>query len=341
MYRVVVLSGCLTSAVFVACGETKSEDTSEETDSAVPFHDVDGDGFMVEDGDCNDADPEIFPFDRTANHGTTGCGWVVSSGIDYACGLSSAGEISCWGNDNGTDNLKAPEGIFIDISVGTGHGCARDANNMVTCWGWDTYGQGPAPEIPMKAISAGAYQTCGIDMNDKVICWGGYNARNWNWQDISAASIHTASYHSCAITTDSNVVCAVPTDESGAPVITLPPAPLEDDTYVSIASISVESNCALNDQGAVTCWGSTGDSYEPPSADVTMLDMGSTDHYCALLADQSVTCWGEIWQGSDQGQTQPPEGAFQSIDLGQYHSCGVRTTGDIECWGSMSGDPSQ
>ena len=61
MYRVVVLSGCLMSAVFVACGETKSEDTAEEVDSAVPFHDVDGDGFMVEDGDCNDADPEIFP----------------------------------------------------------------------------------------------------------------------------------------------------------------------------------------------------------------------------------------------------------------------------------------
>ena len=339
MYRI-VLSGCLLSTVFVACGETKSEDTAEETDSAVPFHDVDGDGFMVEDGDCNDANPDVFPFDRTENHGATGCGWVVSSGIDYACGLSSAGEISCWGEDNGEDNLRAPIGTFVDISIGTAHGCARDANNMVTCWGWDTYGQSSAPAIPMKAISAGAYQTCGIDMDDKVLCWGGYNARDWDWEGITATSINTASYHSCAITTDSEVACVVPRDENGTPVIDTPLSPPED-RYVSVASIDTSSSCALNDQGSVRCWGSTGDTYAPPSTDVTALDMGSIDHYCALLSDQTVTCWGNVWDGVDSGQTQTPEGTFQSIDLGQYHSCGVRTTGDIHCWGSMSGDPSQ
>ena len=171
MYRV-VLSGCLTSAVFVACGETKSEDTSEEVDSAIPFHDVDGDGFMVEDGDCNDADPEIFPFDRTANHGTTGCGWVVSSGIDYACGLSSAGEISCWGDDNGEDNLKAPEGTLSIFRWNGSWMCTRRkqyGDLLGLGYLWPKF----RPRYPNESHFCGAYQTCGIDMNDKVVCWEG------------------------------------------------------------------------------------------------------------------------------------------------------------------------
>ena len=47
MYRGVLFE-CLLSAVFVGCtDETKLDDTSDQIDSAVPFHDMDGDGFKV------------------------------------------------------------------------------------------------------------------------------------------------------------------------------------------------------------------------------------------------------------------------------------------------------
>ena len=130
--------------LLLACGEdTKEEDTATEetiftdTDTSQPLDDQDGDGFSVEDGDCNDEDATIFPFDRSEYNGSVGCGWEASSGIDYVCGLSSAGHVSCWGEDNGSGNLDAPDGTFVGLSVGTGHACARDENDMVTCWGWE------------------------------------------------------------------------------------------------------------------------------------------------------------------------------------------------------------
>ena len=44
-----------------------------------------------------------------------------------------------------------------------------------------------------------------------------------------------------------------------------------------------------------------------------------------------MTCWGDVLY-MDQGQATSPED-FQSRGLGQYHSCGVRTTGDIPLLG--------
>ena len=41
------------------------------------------------------------------------------------CGLSSAGTISCWGEDNGSENLDAPEGIFVEVSVESTCLCTR------------------------------------------------------------------------------------------------------------------------------------------------------------------------------------------------------------------------
>ena len=38
--------------------------------------------------------------------------------------------------------------------------------------------------------------------------------------------------------------------------------------------------------------------------------------------------------GNFVGQATPPEGAFASVSAGDEYTCGVRTNGLIECWGS-------
>ena len=71
--------------LWLACGEdtkeeldTAIEDTAvENTDTNQSADDQDGDGFSVEDGDCNDEDATIFPFDRSEYNGSVGCGWEV------------------------------------------------------------------------------------------------------------------------------------------------------------------------------------------------------------------------------------------------------------------------
>ncbi|CAE7262686.1 CCR3 [Symbiodinium sp. CCMP2592] len=47
---------------------------------------------------------------------------------------------------------------------------------------------------------------------------------------------------------------------------------------------------------------------------------------------------GEVicWGANDQGQSTPPKGTFVSLAAGKSHSCGIRPSGLLECWGSNS-----
>eukprot|EP00434_Breviolum_minutum_P043394 symbB.v1.2.038679.t1/scaffold6119.1/size20801/1 len=45
---------------------------------------------------------------------------------------------------------------------------------------------------------------------------------------------------------------------------------------------------------------------------------------------------GEVscWGANDHGQSNPPKGRFNGLASGKAHSCGVRVGGQVECWGS-------
>ena len=48
----------------------------------------------------------------------------------------------------------------------------------------------------------------------------------------------------------------------------------------------------------------------------------------------AVVCWG--W--GERGQASPLGGEFSSVSAGMYHTCGVRTSGAVACWGSSYDD---
>ena len=191
----------------------------------------------------------------------------------------------------------------------------------------------------MKSISAGAHQTCGIDLNDAVHCMGGYSYYNWAWDGVSASSINTASYHACAVTTDAAISCVVPTDDNGDLVVDdIPAAP--EGTYTTVASIDATESCALNTQGAVVCWGESGWFVHATVCRCRCIRDGFYGSLlCTIIGSKCDLLGRCVSLALDQGQTTDPEGTFQSLALGQYHSCGVRTTGDIHCWGSIEGSP--
>ena len=41
----------------------------------------------------------------------------------------------------------------------------------------------------------------------------------------------------------------------------------------------------------------------------------------------------ECWGDDDSGQSTPPAGMFVSVDTGWFHTCGIRDTDVVECWG--------
>ncbi len=41
----------------------------------------------------------------------------------------------------------------------------------------------------------------------------------------------------------------------------------------------------------------------------------------------------ECWGMDGRGQSTPPAGTFETVSAGSYHTCGVTTSGSVECWG--------
>ena len=41
----------------------------------------------------------------------------------------------------------------------------------------------------------------------------------------------------------------------------------------------------------------------------------------------------ECWGSNMNGQTTAPSGTFSSVSAGDYHSCSVHTSGAVACWG--------
>jgi len=99
-------------------------------------------------------------------------------------------------------------------------------------------------------------------------------------------------------------------------------------------------SCGIRaDDKRLLCWGShttcaTG-ICSPPTTEGGFAHVScGTYHACAITADESrVLCWGS----SDDGEAQPPPGAFTSVSAGSRHSCGVRVDGQVLCWGSNEG----
>ncbi len=44
-----------------------------------------------------------------------------------------------------------------------------------------------------------------------------------------------------------------------------------------------------------------------------------------MRSDGSVVCWGN----DENGQATPPEGSFDSVSVGEAHTCGVRSDGSV------------
>ncbi|MFT3925538.1 MAG: hypothetical protein QM778_23565 [Myxococcales bacterium] len=64
----------------------------------------------------------------------------LTVGASFACGLDTAGKITCWGNGAIT-RLAPPIGPFTDVCNDYENACARRADGTVQCWG-GTWGDG-------------------------------------------------------------------------------------------------------------------------------------------------------------------------------------------------------
>ena len=292
---------------------------------------------------------------------------VADAGGYHACTIDD-GALGCWGrNDRGQADgsvdvaVPAPRpaadfGPVKAVALGAYHSCVLQTAGSVRCWGAGSHGQLGDGATPYRAgpvtvgglddvtsLAAGQFHSCAAHRSGTVSCWGS----NYSGELGDGT-----------------------TQQRTTPVRV---ADLDDATSVSGGGVYYGGNftCALRVSATVSCWGDndTGQLGAGDASDrsapvdvvgltgVTKVDAGGY-HACALRDDGSVWCWGDNYYGQigrpvahtwvvpyglgrSLGMTHSTRpvkvpGIVDAVDVaaGGYHSCALRRSGDLLCWGN-------
>jgi alpha-tubulin suppressor-like RCC1 family protein len=221
----------------------------------------------------------------------------------------------------------------------------------------DPSGPGPGPTppppsevtLPVMALGAGEHHVCALTPEGRAYCWG-YGVYAANGQGFTGAD-------SC--------VENMPAGPQTA--CSLAPRPVGDGShrFTSLA-VGFRTSCGIQADGAVLCWGLTGNVLGTPGPETCwlqvpcnptptpaaqgrrwkQLSISGTDrfHVCGVAESGEGFCWGtNSWGRLGNGamsdahaEPQPVAGGlrFARISAGGEHSCGLTPQGAAYCWGS-------
>ena len=246
-------------------------------------------------------------------------------------------------NPQSNDQNKATQ-----ITAGDGHTCALRQTGTITCWGLNVYGQlgngqstgdwqddSADSSVPVEVlritdatqITAGGWRTCALRQTGTITCWG------------------------------LNVYGQLGNGQSGS--VSSVPVEVLNITDATQITAGYDHTCALRQTGTITCWGlnvygqlGNGQSGSVSSVPVEVLNITDTTQItaggwrtCALRQAGSITCWGNNEDGQ-LGNDQSGDDADSSVPVevlgitdatqitaGDNHTCALRQTGTITCWG--------
>ncbi len=279
----------------------------------------------------------------------------VGVGRDFSCALRRTGNVVCWGNNEDGqlgDGRGARPGALStrpvnvaglravkQISLGEYHACALGGDARVRCWGNSANGQigsdrQRAFNAPLsiggleavREVASGGSHVCALERSGTIKCWG----RNTEGQ--------------------------LGDGKSGSRVRAVVVAGVADAQHVASG---LNHSCAVRRNGRVVCWGANDMRQLGPAAGVdrkrgtpvavegltSVVQLaGGGGHSCARLQSGRVVCWGgnaagqlgHLSSAQFRSQPTPVRGVADAVDLalGQAHSCAVRRTGEVACWGN-------
>ena len=276
---------------------------------------------------------------------------ALSAGALYTCATRRDGQASCWGQNvsgqlAGSPGLPSLTPIVVGglpqvthVQSGQLHTCATTEDGQVWCWGNNEFGQlgdgtTQSREAPVlvqglsdvKELALGQRHTCALTRAHKVRCWG-LN----NFGQLGDGTVGDGTVTPSAVAT------------------------LEAETVVSI-SASINTTCAVLEQGRVKCWGENtygqlGNNTLTSSALPVNVGEGLTNatqvscgprHTCVTRQDGEVSCWGHNSEGQLGDQTTThrltPVRVKDLTDVVQVaagfsSTCARRADKTVWCWG--------
>ena len=285
----------------------------------------------------------------------------LAAGIDHTCVLFATGRVRCWGDNasgqlgtgNNTAQLSAASAVDVTglsdavaITAGLFHTCAIRATGRLLCWGANESGQlgndttanrnSPDQIANLENVIdvvAGAAHTCALLANGTTRCWGNNAAGalgNGRFDsslvpvEVSGLSnvkaISAGGFHTCAVRADATTHCwgdnssgqlgdGTTTNRSLPVAVAALPA-----DAVTVAAGNGHT-CVLRGNGTMSCWGFN--------------DAGQLGG--APLGQRSGATAVRFVAGRSPALTL--DGASNgSLGVGG-HTCAVRATGAVACWG--------
>lgn len=247
----------------------------------------------------------------------------------FNCGLLADGSVDCW-NHPIIRTPYHPEGTYKQITGGGWHACGLLTNGLVECWG---VAFGDTPMAFFSQISAGFAYTCGVRTDGSIECWGDNSYGQLDAPSGAFLQVSAGEFYACGVRTDGSVECwGTPPDNYGQTV-----APSGVFTQVSAF---LARTCGLKQDGSVVCWGRDTINNTPaqsPEGVFAHVSAGGMRD-CALRLDGSVHCWlgGLPYNWDFEPGDTASSGYYVQISNERYHTCGVRASGEIDCWGEVS-----
>ena len=248
---------------------------------------------------------------------------------------------------------------YVTVSAGDSHTCAiRESDSAIECWGANWYRETDAPEGSYSAISVGDRRTCAIRTSGELACWGRNKFGQSDAPEGSYIAVSAGGLHTCAIRENGAIACWGLNEHYGlddAGVLQLIGTGKTDAPDGRFTTVSAGSShtCAIRESGAIKCWGPNGFStLDPVTQEAGYVEIGQSDapegSYTAVSAGSTHTCAiresGAIdcWGYEAYGKVvDAPDGSFTAVSTGTHHTCAIRASdGAIECWGDNRYDQS-
>lgn len=318
----------------------------------------------------------------------------ISMSRDGGCWIADEGAAECWDEED----EWTQEGDFVQISTGPEFACGVTSDSRVRCWSkehgegsfewWDAREEIPVPEgRPVKQVEVDGPHLCAVHSDGTLGCYGrryyGYVLTVEGWEAPEPAplpsmpfiQISTGGWRhgdstgmSCGIRSDSGTLACWTYDG---------PQPAPEGRYsqvsvsqgltsgeLSVGGIPVPYGvgvliCGVLTDGRAECWSMDGEDqngertavkYHTPEGQFVQVSAGH-EFVCGLRTDGTVECWQldrpERWHADNADEDFPPvvlslsqDSRFTRIAVGGHgRACGTRTDGRLECWTIAETEP--
>ena len=251
----------------------------------------------------------------------------VTVGGVHVCGLLVGGEARCWEGDPYESGglyglLSPPGGVFVELHAGVVFTCGLRVGGEIECWGLRDAGS-------CYSVPTGAYVHRFDDLEFPDVSYMEIRlCPGWNRDPVPDAEFATfgvltthprsgvSNWHPgriCGVTVVGELLCW--NDGMGLPQ--RPPA----GRFVAVDA-GADHACALDEAGEVACWGRLPATLEAP---------GSRSDTNTSMWRQDAAVW--VRDASGAAGWEVPSGPFMAVSSGWRHSCGLRESGVVVCWG--------